>query len=63
MHSVEIFEECVKINNLIENCNKAEARSMVIKLLDKLQRDENEYTPLVNHVIREVGLFPYIVIP
>ncbi len=60
MHSVEIFEECVKINNLIENCNKAEARSMVIKLLDKLQRDENEYTPLVNHVIREVGLFPYI---
>lgn len=35
-------------------------RSMVINLLDKLRRDGNEYTPLINHVIREVGLFPYI---
>ena len=33
---------------------------MVINLLDKLRRDGNEYTPLVNHVIRMVGLFPYI---
>ena len=33
---------------------------MVINLLDKLQRDGNEYTPLINHLIREVGLFPYI---
>lgn len=33
---------------------------MVINLLDKLRRDGNEYTPLINHVIREVGLFPYI---
>ncbi len=60
MLNTEIFEECVKINALIENSNKSEARSMVIKLLDKLRRDGNEYTPLVNHVIREVGLFPYI---
>lgn len=60
MHSNEIFEECAKINDLIENCNKAEARSKVINLLDKLRQDGNEYTPLVNHLIREVGLFPYI---
>jgi len=60
MLNTEIFEECAKINTLIEKSNKAEARSMVINLLDKLQRDGNEYTPLVNHVIREVGLFPYI---
>lgn len=60
MLNTEIFEECAQINTLIENRNKAEARSMVINLLDKLQRDGNEYTPLVNHVIREVGLFPYI---
>ena len=33
---------------------------MVINLLDKLRHDGNEYTPLINHVIREVGLFPYI---
>ncbi len=63
MLNAEIFEECAQINSLIENSNKAEARSKVINLLDKLQRDRNEYTPLVNHVIREVGLFPYIVVP
>lgn len=60
MFNTEIFEECAQINALIENSNKAEARSMVINLLDKLRRDGNEYTPLINHVIREVGLFPYI---
>ena len=60
MLNTEIFEECAQINTLIENGNKEKARSMVINLLDKLRRDGNEYTPLVNHVIREVGLFPYI---
>ncbi len=60
MLNTEIFEECAQINTLIENSNTAEARSMVINLLDKLRRDGNEYTPLVNHVIRMVGLFPYI---
>lgn len=60
MLNTEIFEECAQINTLIENSNKAKARSMVINLLDKLRRDGNEYTPLVNHLIREVGLFPYI---
>lgn len=60
MLSNEIFEECVRINTLIEQSNKTEARSMVINLLDSLRRDGDEYTPLVNHVIREVGLFPYI---
>lgn len=60
MLNTEIFEECAQINALIENSNKSEARSKVINLLDKLRRDGNKYTPLVNHVIREVGLFPYI---
>lgn len=60
MHNIEIFEECARINGLIENSNKAEARSLVINLLYKLQREQIEYTPLVNHLIREVGLYPYI---
>lgn len=60
MLNTEIFEECAQINTLIENSNKSEAQSRVINLLDKLCRDGNKYTPLVNHVIREVGLFPYI---
>lgn len=50
MLNTEIFEECAQINALIENSNKAEARSMVINLLDKLRRDGNEYTPLITTV-------------
>lgn len=60
MLNTEIFDECAKINTLIENSNEAKARLMVINLLYKMRRDGNEYTPLVNHVIREVGLFHYI---
>ena len=60
MYNIEIFEECARINGLIENSKKAEARSSVINLLDRLQREQIEYTPLVNHLIREVGLYPYI---
>lgn len=57
---MDIFEVCAQINELIENKNIVDARSMVIKLLDELQRTGMKYTPLVNHLIRKVGLFPYI---
>lgn len=60
MLNSEVFEECICINALIEDKNTAEARVRVIELLSKLQQDGNEYTPLVNHLIREVGLYPYI---
>lgn len=60
MLETEIFDACIYINDLIEQRRKADARSQVINLLDRLQHDGNEYTPLINHLIREVGLFPYI---
>ena len=60
MRNVEIFEWCTVVNDLLNENRKSEARSEVIKLLDKLQGDKTAYTPFLNHLIREVGLFPYI---
>ena len=57
---MDIFEECVAINEQIESNNLGEARSMVINLLDKLRESKTPYNPLINHLIRKVGLFPYI---
>ena len=55
-----VFDKCKAINNLLEEDNENEARDELIKLLDYLKRKNIEYTPLINHLIREVGLYPYI---
>lgn len=57
---MEIFETCHIINEyLIEN-KEVQARNELIKLLDYHERNEIEYSPLVNHLIRETGLYPYL---
>ncbi len=56
----EVFDTCRIINELILNRDMETARTKVIKLLDRLNRDGDDYSPMVNHFIREVGLFPYI---
>lgn len=57
---MEIFNECKIINNLIENDNDSEARNSLIKLLDYLKKNKIEYTPIINNLIRQTGLYPYI---
>lgn len=57
---MEIFEKCKIINQYIDQGKEQEARNKLILLLDELQKDEIEYTPLVNHLIRLTGLYPYI---
>jgi len=57
---MDIFESCNKINNFILERNDAEARNELIRLLDFHSRENLEYTPLVNHMIRETGLYPYL---
>lgn len=60
MQNAEIFEKCIVINDLLNDNKKKDARNEVIKLLDKLHGDKSSYTPFLNHLIREVGLFPYM---
>ncbi|NHN24684.1 DEAD/DEAH box helicase [Flavobacterium jejuense] len=55
-----IFDNCHKINDLLISNKDNEAREELIKLLDYHKTQKLEYTPLVNHLIRETGLFPYL---
>lgn len=54
------FEECRKINTLLETGDESEARDQLIQLLDLHKKHQVEYTPLINHLIRLTGLYPYI---
>lgn len=57
---MEEFDTCQKINSLIVEKNEIAARNLLIRLLADLNREGKSYTPLVNHMIRATGLFPYL---
>ncbi len=57
---MEIFEECAVINDLLQSNDGTEARNRLIRLLDKLDKKNQDYDQLLNHLIRESGLFPYL---
>lgn len=57
---MDVFNKCKIINTLIIEDNENEARDEIIKLLDYLNSNNIAYTPLVNHLIRQVGLYPYL---
>lgn len=55
-----VFEHCRNINGLLISNQENQARQELIKLLHFHKENEIDYTPLVNHLIRETGLFPYL---
>lgn len=55
-----IFNQCHNINDHLIQNNPNKAREELIKLLDFHQEKNFQYSPLVNHLIRETGLFPYL---
>ena len=55
----DVFEKCREINLLLNSGNEKDARNKLIEMLDFMQEREIPYNALVNHLIREVGLFPY----
>jgi len=57
---MDIFESCREINELMSSGSEVEARNQLIKLLDFHEKEQLEFSPLVNHLIREAGLYPYI---
>jgi len=57
---MDIFESCHKVNDYLISNNEVLARNELIKLLDYHLRNGIEYSPLVNHLIRVTGLFPYL---
>lgn len=57
---MDIFFECNKVNDLIIEDNESKARDELIKILDYHKKNNLSYTPLINHLIRQLGLYPYI---
>ena len=57
---MDIFDSCHLINDHLNSNQEVQARNELIKLLDYHERNEIEYSPLVNHLIRETGLYPYL---
>jgi hypothetical protein len=58
--AAEIFDACAAINTLIVSGRESEARDELIKTLDWCKRSNIEFTPLLNHLIRQTGLYPYL---
>lgn len=57
---VDIFEQCKQISELLNQGIEREARNALIILLQEIKDNSIGYNPLINHLIRETGLYPYI---
>lgn len=57
---MDVFKTCDVINDHLIANNEVLARNELIKLLDYHSKNEIEYSPLVNHMIRTAGLYPYL---
>ena len=55
MTNEQIFDECKRIYTLDDK----EKANELFRLLDKIGNKRN-YSPVLNHLIREVGIYPYI---
>ena len=55
-----VFNRCQAINELLNQGSEDLARDELIKLLDYMSKHEQPYNPLINALIREVGLYPYM---
>ena len=57
---LDIFNACKSINDYLNTGNEVFARNELIKLLDYCESHNIVYTPLINHLIRDTGLYPYL---
>jgi len=57
---MDIFDNCKKIQEFINDKKDVEARNELIKLLNHHSINRIEYSPLLNSLIRATGLYPYL---
>ncbi|MHA7845711.1 DEAD/DEAH box helicase [Serratia sp. D1N4] len=55
-----IFNCCHEVNKLIIDGDEVEARNTLVKLLDFLDKNNALYNQLINNLIRQLGLYPYL---
>ena len=56
----EYFDYYKEIANLIVEGNEEKARDLLIRLLALYEENGISYDEITNHLIREVGLYPYM---
>lgn len=59
-NKMNTFETFHKINDLIINNDETEARNELIQVLDFHEKEGLEYPEIVNNLIRQTGLYPYL---
>lgn len=58
---MDTFGACREINDLLSAGKEIEARNGLIRLLAELDGDVGDgYAPLINRLVRDVGLYPYL---
>lgn len=57
---MDVFEQCHLVNDLLKSGDESGARSELIKCLDSVRKGGLSFSPLLNHLVRAVGLFPYL---
>lgn len=57
---MDVFAECQSINDLMESGHEDQARNDLIRVLHHHKEKDLEYSPLINHLIRRSGLYPYL---
>lgn len=57
---MDIFESCQKVNDFLAEEDATSARNELISILDYHEQHDVKYTPIINHLIRETGLYPYM---
>ena len=57
---IEYFDRCKELFGFINTNNYSKARNGLIHLLHDLKENNVPYDELINHLIREVGLYQYI---
>lgn len=60
MNENDIFERSQEINALLFAGNEKQARYQTIRLLSELKSNGAKPLPVVNHLVRSLGLYPYI---
>lgn len=55
-----LFSLCHAVNDLLLAGKESDARNELIKMLEEVEHDGLAYSPLINNLIRSVGLFPYL---
>lgn len=57
---MDIFDSCHQINDYLNSRDDINARNELIKLLDYHEQEGIEYDQIVNSLIRQTGLYPYL---